>query len=408
MANIFSSYDDEIDLLSLIQIIWNGKWKIASIIALSLISVFSFNIVKPDTDRNFTATTEIKPITSSDLDKYSLFNSSLKKIVRKDIFNIEVRKDIFNIEDSIFEITKESLLNSYIEQIEKGTLLATGVKKFNLINKDTFKTEIDYREAIERFVSNIQILKPINKDRKTNGETRLHYVLIGEYNDKDKWKQLLSFVKNEANKSVKNTIISRFETIVSVQQQKKNFDFEDLEVKIDNIKEDYERSIRNRIAFLTEQAAIARKLKIENNTNPSQNLATQYTFNKNLKNIYMIDNPFYLRGYLAIEEEIKQINARKDKYAFIDDLYELEKQKRKLKQDKTIQRAVKLFNETPLNQTDFKATIVKVATTDFVEKNKKNLNLYYALAMVFGGIIGVFYVLIANAFENRKINKVSS
>ena len=47
------------------------------------------------------------------------------------------------------------------------------------------------------------------------------------------------------------------------------------------------------------------------NTNESQNLATQYIFNKNLKDekIFMIDNPFYLRGYLAIEEEIKQITG---------------------------------------------------------------------------------------------------
>ena len=45
-------YDDEIDLLSLIQTVWDGKWKIASIIAVSLLSVFGFNIVKPNTTFN--------------------------------------------------------------------------------------------------------------------------------------------------------------------------------------------------------------------------------------------------------------------------------------------------------------------------------------------------------------------
>ena len=34
------AYDDEIDLLEWFQTIWEGKWKIASIMAVSLLSVF--------------------------------------------------------------------------------------------------------------------------------------------------------------------------------------------------------------------------------------------------------------------------------------------------------------------------------------------------------------------------------
>ena len=103
---------------------------------------------------------------------------------------------------------------------------------------------------------------------------------------------------------------------------------------------------------------------------------------------------------LDLKEEIKQISARKDKSAFTNDLYKLEKQKRDLEQNKTLERAVDLFNRTPLNRNDFQATIVKVATTDFEQNNNKKL--YYALAIVFGGIIGVVYILIANALLNRK------
>ena len=91
---------------------------------------------------------------------------------------------------------------------------------------------------------------------------------------------------------------------------------------------------------------------------------------------------------------------RKDKSAFTPDLIKLEQQKRTLEQDKTIQRAIDLFNKTPLNQNNFQATIVKVATTDF--ETKDNKNLYYALAIILGGIIGVVYVLISKALINRK------
>ncbi len=61
--------------------------------------------------------------------------------------------------------------------------------------------------------------------------------------------------------------------------------------------------------------------------------------------------------------------------------------------------------QPPINQNNFQATIVKVAATDYKTNNKTNL--YYALAIVLGGMIGVFYVLIANAFRNRKNETVS-
>ena len=370
MSIVSSNYDNEIDLLSLIETVWNGKWKIASIVAVSLLSVFSFNIVKPST--NFIAITKIKPITSFEFDKYSLFNAT-----------------------GVFEVKRDSLLNLYIEQVEEGSLLETAVDKFNLINKDDYDSKNDYKEAVEKFVSYIEVLSPTKEEK----EIRLHHALRAKYNDRDKWKQLLTFVNDEANRKVKASLINRFSTIVSIQNQKKDFALDDLVIKINNAKKDYDRDTKDRIAFLTEQAVIARKLEIQKNTIASQRFNAQNTFVTNVKT----DAPFYLRGYLAIEEEIKQIKNRKDKNAFTKDLFKLEKQKRTLEQDETIERAVYLFGKTPLNQNNFQATMVKVATTDFETNNKENL--YYALAIVLGVIIGVVYVLVANALLNRKISQ---
>ena len=381
MSNITSTHDEEIDLLNLMQTIWDGKWKITFTILFSLALVFCFNIVKPN--KTFIAKTQIKPITSIEFDKYRLFNASLKIIDKED------KEDkVFNI----FEITPKSLLSLYVEQIEEGSLLETAVDKFNLINKDKFDSKGDYEDAVEKFASDIEVLKPI----KDKNRIRLHHVLNAVYNDEDKWKDFLTFVNNEANRKVKASIINRFATIISIQNQKKDFNIKDIEIKIGNVQKDYERNTKDRLAFLSEQAAIARKLDIQKNTIASQRFNAQNTFVTNVKT----DAPFYLRGYIAIEEEIKQIKNRKDKNAFNRDLFKLEQQKRDLEQDETIERAINLFNKTPLNQNDFQATIVKVATTDFKTNNKKIL--YYGLAIVLGGIIGVVYVLIANAFKNRR------
>jgi LPS O-antigen subunit length determinant protein (WzzB/FepE family) len=350
--------------------------------AVSLLSVFGFNTVLPNT--TFIAQTEIKPITSFEFDKYRLFNASLKKF------------DSDNKEVKIFNISKEILLTLYIEQIEEGTLLETGIDKFELINKDDFENDIAYKEAIQKFASEIEILRPINVDRKAKGEIRLNHVLSATYDDEDKWKKLISFVDIEANKRVKEIITNRFESILSVEEQTKNFSKKDIDIAIENVKEDYEMKTKGRLAFLSEQAAIARKLGIKKNTIESQMIETQNTVVTSFKT----DTPFYLRGYEAIEEEINLIKGRKNKSPFMEDLFKLQKEKRKLEQDETLNRAKVLLNKTPLTENDFKATLFKVAATNFELNNKRNL--YYALALVLGGMIGVVFVLIVNAFKIRQ------
>ena len=383
MSNVSPNYNDEIDLLNFMETVWDGKWKIVFIMVVSLLSVLGFKIIKPNL--TFTATTQIKAITSFEFDKYRMFNSSLKKIEKIDKVNQEF---------TIFEITKKNLLDSYIELIEEGSFLETGIDKYNLINKDDFKNEQDYKEAKEKFASKIEILNP----KKTKNEISSHYVLKAEYNDKVKWKDFLLFVNEEVNKKLKASISNRFATIISIQNQKKDFAIKDIDIKIDNAKKDYDRNTKDRIAFLIEQAAIARKL----NVRTSHIFTTKNEFATDVNT----DIPFYLRGYLAIEEEIKQISLRKNKLAFIKGLYELEQQKRDLQQDKTIERATYLFKKTPLKQSDFQASVVKVNTTDFEINN--NFNLYYAIAIIFGGMLGVAYVTIDSAFRNRRNNKVSS
>ena len=395
MSKVSATYDEEVDLVSLIQTIWDGKWKIVSIIAISLLLVLAFNIVIPN--KTITATTQIKPITSYEFDRYKLFNSSLlviKKEVKKDNEDI---KDKVDKSFNIFEITQKSLLDLYLEQIEEGSLLETAIDKFELINEDDFDNKNNYKEAVEKFASEIRILEPVKEKNKI----RSYHVLKAEYHDKKKWKALLEFVNNEANRRVKAAIINRFTTIVSIQSQKKDFALKDVEIEIVNVKADYDKNIKYRLAFLTEQATIARKLDIQKNTISSQRFNTQNTFVTNVRT----DAPFYLRGYLAIEEEISLIKNRKNKHAFNKGLEKLAQKKRKLEQDATLDRAIYLFSKTPLNQTDFKAVLVKFATTDFKVKYQYT---FYVIAAVLGAMIGVIYVLIAKAFKIRESNRVNS
>jgi hypothetical protein len=120
-------------------------------------------------------------------------------------------------------------------------LLETGIDKFELINKDDFENDNDYKEAIQKFASEIEVLRPINVDGQAKGEIRLYHVLNATYNDEDKWKQLIAFVDTEANKNVKEIITNRFKSIVSVEEQIRAFAIKDIDIAIENQTKDYDR-----------------------------------------------------------------------------------------------------------------------------------------------------------------------
>ena len=83
---------------------------------------------------------------------------------------------------------------------------------------------------------------------------------------------------------------------------------------------------------------------------------------------------------------------------YIEELAQLEQEKLALLRDQTIERAERFFASTPVMKSGyFQATTFDVVATDFQYKSKRALML--AFAFVVGGMIGVAYVLIANAMH---------
>ena len=420
-------FDYEIDLVELVQTVWDGKWKIVGAVVVSVASVFGYQANQPPP--NFEAYTEIKPIASVYAERYRQSNAL-----------------------GFFEVTPNTLLNRYIEQLDERKLFEESIRKYELVADAKFEDEQAYDEAVIALASSIELLPPTNVDGADKGDVRRFWTIGFEYNDSDKWKQVLSSVDSFANKSVQRILQQRFQTSLSVAKQKRDFELEDIQTlmanakrdfdkemeefvlkqgfqlediqtQIDNALADYERKTTDRLAFLREQASIARKLGV---TIEAQMFSAQNGVVANVKT----DTPFYLRGFKAIEKEIELIESREDTRAFIgglleleqkkrsleqdrtlqrverskaylDSLIELEKKQREIEQDKTLERAEALFAATPIvSADDFAAVSFTVEATTFETQNKRNLRL--ALAVVIGGMVGVLYVLIASAIRNRK------
>jgi LPS O-antigen subunit length determinant protein (WzzB/FepE family) len=370
MSEVRPTYDDELDLVELAQTVWDGRWKIVAVVALSVLSVFGYQTIQ--SQPNFEALTEVKPITSVEAERYRQSNAL-----------------------GFFEVTPNTLLNLYIEQLDERTLFEEAIHKYQLLDIENFEDKQAYDEAVIALASSIEILPPINVDGTEREDVKRFWTIGFEYNDDAKWKKVLLSVDSLANQSVQRILQQRFRTSLSVAKQKQIFELEDLDLLITNALEDYERTTSDRLVYLSEQASIARKLGVAKNTIEAQTFSAQNGMIANVET----KTPFYLRGYEAIEKEIELIKSRTKKEAFVSGLLELEQKQRTLKQDKTLERADILFASTPIMSTnDFSDVSVTVDATEIEDKKM----LMLALSVVIGGMVGVFYVFFSSAVRKRK------
>ena len=105
MKKISKKIYNEINLIDLVKIFWNGKWKIVMSIAIASIFAFIIQITQKTPEKNFTAITEIIPINSLEEYKYSAFNDYYNKI--------QSTTNLFDndIGEKNFQVTRAELLN---------------------------------------------------------------------------------------------------------------------------------------------------------------------------------------------------------------------------------------------------------------------------------------------------------
>jgi len=380
--------NNEIDLIEVIINIWINKLKIATITAIFVVaSVAYYFAFKP----SITAKTEILPITIFENNLYSAYNSLLAPQAEGDDEKILSQQKLNKID-------KNYLLNLFLEELQTKRIVIEAIKKYQLIDQSKFNDEVEYLDEVEKYALKLDLLSPVNVDGIKRGETRLNWIIEFKINDKDKYEMALSYVESEINKNIQKYLRTNFDITLSNLKLLDQFKLEDLELKIENVKNDYDAETINRLAFLREQASIARELNIKNNTLEVENFNTS---SGGVISNLQTAKPYYMRGYSMIEKEIELIESRNNKDAFTKNLLELEKQKRDLLTDKSLERIKELFYTTPiLNGNNFKAASIIYKDT----KYETSFSLIKAVlfAGIFGVIFGMFYVLISNAIQQRK------
>ena len=380
---------DKIDLIEVIVNIWNNKLKIAAVTAIFIVLSTSIYLVnKPQLN----AKTEILPITIFENNLYSPYNSLLATEPVSDDKNIISQQKLNNINQNY-------LLDLFLAELQTKKIVIEAIKKYQLIDQSKFNDEGKYLEAVEKYALSLELLRPINDDNSQRSETRLNWIIKIEVDDKDKWEEALSFINYKINKDMQNYLALNFVTNLNNLKLLDQFKLEDLNQKIEFAKNDYDIETSNRLAFLNEQASIARELNIKNNTLEVEN------FNTSLGGVIsnlQTAKPYYMRGYSMIEKEIELIESRTNKDAFTENLLDLEKQRRELLENKSLERIEQLFNSSPIKSNNFKAASIIYKDTKY--EAKFSFIKVVLFAAIFGIIFGMFYVSILNEIQQRKKN----
>jgi len=355
---------DEIDIFELMVSIWKGRWFIVSFILLSLLLSSAYIYISSG---RFNAEIEIKPIPEYEFINYNAFN----------------RIDIA-------PITRELLLRRFIERINHAPSSDGKGVKYEKPRGENQAEPVQFASYISRNIK-IQARSVKNKE----GVDKI-YLLKYSGSNRDQFQKGVEYILKTANTAVFNDINGQLERQIGILVADRAEALKSLENNIESLKVLYEESIKSRLAFLKEQALIARSLGIEHNslTGPSAPISSD-----SLTAVER-DITVYLRGYKAIDKEIELILSRSNTEPFIPGIPEIRMKMHELQRDDSVERLKEAIEQSPLGQlSGFRAAMYDLNTLKISPVVRAPLVI--ALALILGAMLGVIALGIRNTLAGR-------
>ena len=263
-----SQYTNEIDLIVLLKIIWNGKIMILFITIISFLLGFGYNFQIP---KNYQNSITVK---ASQFEEFSEIN---------DIQNF--LSLIHSNQSNQSNQSYQSYLVKFINELKDYEEFLLSIKNIKEIKKHFSKLKIEDQEIESfKYAKLLKIIPP----RKNNK----NYIINFTWHDPDEAKRILKDTLNLTLFNLKKKIINDL---------KQNIEFEK---KLALSKD------KKRLNFLKEQSSIAKELNIADNQINSFYLSQS----SETTNAYNADIAIYLRGYKAIDKEIELIQNRNYQY----------------------------------------------------------------------------------------------
>lgn len=360
--------DDEIDIRELIISIWSGRWFIAAFILISGILSAGYIWISSG---QFKAELEIHPIPRSHFDRYAELN-----------------------QEKIIAVSRGELLDRFIEKLEKSDIVYNAFR--DQVQADAKEQEIaDIQlEIIER-MENFEITRhPQDKEKKSNIPT--YYTINYKGRDADQFREMLGGILSTADQDVWSDLSEYLKRKVEYLKNKRAYNLQDLENRIESLKVQYNKGLEIRLAFLKEQSSIAHELNIEKNTLSGQEVSIGSVGLATIER----DAPEYLRGYRAIDKEIELIKSRVDEESYISGVPDMRMKIDEIQRNRDIERIEQAIARSPIgNRSDFLAAAYDLHRLEVEPAVKAPLVM--ALGLMLGLMLGIMALGMKNILAAR-------
>jgi len=243
--------NDEIDLIEVFQIIWRKKnYVILSIvISLFLALLTHIYIIKFSIKKKLDTITKVSPIETVEESIYQNYSLALQLVIEPltKIYlnsNSEISTDTIRLNKNynleINKITKNFLFKLFVEEISQRDNLENLIKKFNLIKEEDYPNKIEYKNAIDKIISNIRI---VNLDSLNSGNEFYQITIQYQTDDLNNWTNFLEFLEVEVNLAVRTKLIQMLNNSLTYLKTIKNFEIEDLKNSLLTTQNDDEKMI---------------------------------------------------------------------------------------------------------------------------------------------------------------------
>lgn len=389
---------EDVILINILINIWEKKLIIFLTSLLFLIVAYTLiNISKKPPQYNIS--TNIKPLSFSKENKYTVFNEFIKMSMTNDIFN----NFVLNTNKKNFEITDDVLYKMFVDNLENKKIIIDAIKKLNIIDRNEYEDISSFNYAVQELAYSITIYNPDKKNRDNNKkEIRVQFY------DFTKWENLLNLLESEINNKVREILINQFEAYVDNLVKLNKYLVSDLEKQISFYETKLRNLKRNNLTHLYGHAQVAREMGIKN-ISKDINFLIVDNFDPGIgDDKLMLDfkNPrYYLMGYEFIERRIDLIEkSLENKTLISNDAVILDNNRKLLLNREIIETINDLFNKSPLmNPIEFSAASFDVKNSNMsVIQNRFSNNKILFFAFILGLLVSVVFVLISKNI-NRNV-----
>lgn len=345
-------FKDEVNLFQFFKSIWDGKIKIILITIISVLVGTGYNNSLPEQIKKFKYSLNINASTNSEFIKfipiYNFLNTAESDLTGISLTGLKESGAITSNATVSPKLLNEKILDKFIQELMDFEELIFTLKTDEKISKKISELSNKDQESI---LFEYAKLFSINLPTRQVSSHVLNFLWI---EDKEVGSEI---IEKTLNLTLNNLIDEFYKELDDL-----------LKIKINAVVNQDKR----KVAYLKEQSAIAKELNIADTQVETMNL-TQSNVSFNINTI----DAYYLRGYKAIDMEIKLIEGRK--YNFFKYLVE---ELDKIKQEKT-------------KWVDY--NIYLLESNQILDKKNAPINLKIIIAA--GLLVGMLFVVILDSLK---------